>query len=276
MFQPSTGLTIAMGGDKGLKGEMTDFILEFRDGTMPTISTANLALGYSHADAAVTGNILASFTKGGATLTGTASTRQEANVTISRGSTNDTGTFVFATPAKTLVYTQVAGDSTSDILATSIATAINADTTLNKVVEAIAIIGAGVTESVLYLRAIYPGEPFVLTSATGSGGMTLTANAITANVRINTLHFDYPDAYGDVPQETAYTWLATGLVRGVATYLRIIEPGDDGTQSFTAKRIQGDISTAGAFLNLDPSTQIVVGQPLSITGFKIKFRKSVT
>jgi hypothetical protein len=260
----SSGFEASLNANKGVKKIFPDFLIKYYDGTPP-----------STADAAATGNCLAIFTKGGATLTGTASTLQEANVTVAKGSTNDIGTFVFGTPSKTLAYTQTAGDTTNDILCTSLAAAINADTTLNKVVEAIAVIGAGVTESVLYIRALYEGEPFVLTSATGSGGMTLTANAITANSRINSLHFDSPDANGDLTKEDAYTWLATGLVEGYATYFRIVKPADDGTLSTTQERIQGGISTTGAEINLQPSTLIVIGQPLSISEYTLSVSLAV-
>lgn len=273
----STGLAIDLNSGKGLKEALPDFIIEYRAGTPPTVSAALLAAGYSDADAAVTGDLLATFTKGGATLTGTASTRQTAYVVVTNGSTNDTITLTFTTPSKTLVYTQVAGDTTDDIIAASVAAAVNADTTLNKVVRAIAIGGAAVTESVVYLEALFPGEPFVLTvGATGGCSAVLTAG--TANNRINSLHFDYPDAYGDCYNEAAYTWLATGLpaTPTVATYFRVIAPDDDGTLSHTAKRIQGNLSTAGASINIQPSTTIVSGQPLSITEYIVNIAKSVS
>jgi hypothetical protein len=126
----------------------------------------------------------------------------------------------------------------------------------------------------VYIKALFPGEPFALTvGATGGCSAALTAG--TSNVRINSLHFDYPNTYGDVVNETAYTWLATGLVADTATYFRVVRPEDDGTLSFTAPRIQGNIATAGAEINLQPSCQIVVGQPLSITSYTVNIKKSV-
>jgi hypothetical protein len=260
----SSGFEKSVNAHKGVKEIFNDFVIKYYDGTPPTT-----------ADAAATGNLLATFTKGGATLTGTNSTRQEANITVVRGNTNDTCTLTFSTPAKELIYTQTAADTNSDQLATTLATAINADTTINKVVEAIAIIGAGVTEAVCYIRALYPGEPFVLDSSVGSGAITLTQNAITANSRINSLHFDSPNSDGDLVNEAAYTWLATGLVEGSATYFRIVKCDDTAALSTTQERIQGNISTAGAEINLQPSTQIVVGQPLSITLYTLSVNLAV-
>ena len=270
----STGLTIALNSNKGLKEAMNDFVIQYRSGTPPTVSAALLAAGYSDADAAVTGNLLATFTKGGAALVGTASTRQDAYVVVTNGSENDTITLTFTTPLTTLVYTQVAGDSTDDIITASLVAAINADTTINKVVTAYPILGTAITENAIYLQANFPGEPFALTvGATGGCSAVLTAG--TSNARINSLHFDYPDAYGDVSNEAAYTWLATGLVADTATYFRVITPDDDGTLSYTAKRIQGNISTSGAEINLQPSTAIVVDQPLSITDYTVSIKKTV-
>jgi hypothetical protein len=272
--QFSTGLAIGLNGSKGLKELMDDFVIKYYGGTPPTISAGDITLGYSHADAAATGNLLATFTKGGATLTGTASTRQDAYVVVTNGSTNDTVTLTFTVPSKTLVYTQVAGDSSDDIFTTSLATAINADSTLNKVVRAHPLIGASITENIVYLEAIFPGEPFALTvGATGDCSAVLTAGV--SNARINSLHFDYPNTYGDVSNEAAYTWNATGLVADTATYFRVVKPTDDGTLSHSQERIQGNIATAGAEINLQPSAQIVVGQPLSITSYKVSVKKSV-
>jgi hypothetical protein len=270
----STGLAIGINGNKGLKELMSDFIIHYYGGTPATTTQALRDAGYSDADAVVTSNPLATFTKGGATLTGTASTRQEAQVVVTAGSTNDTAIFTFSTPSKTLTYTQTAADTTADLLVTSIVAALNADTTINKVVEAIAVVGAAVTESIVLLRAIYPGEPFVVV-VTQTGTLSVTTTDVTANVRINSLHFDAPDAYGDIWNEAAYTWLATGLIADTATWFRVVKPDDDGTLSHTAPRIQGGISTAGAEINLQPSTAIVVDQPLSITSYKVNVKKSV-
>lgn len=271
----STGLAIALNGKQGLKEVFSDFLIKYYSGTPPTISTALKNAGYSDADAAATGTLLATFTKDGATLVGTASTRQEAHVVVTRGSTNDTVVLTFTTPAKVLTYTQTAADTTDDLLATSIAAAVNADSTLNVAVEAIAIVGASVTESIVYVRALYPGEPFVMdASATGGAGATRTA--ITANARINSLHFDAPDTYGDVSKEAAYDWEAVGVAAGTATYFRVVKPDDDGTLSYTAPRIQGNIATSGGEINLQPSTAIVVDQPLAITSYTVNVKKTVT
>jgi len=270
----STGLAIGINGNKGLKELMSDFVIKYYGGTPPTVSQALRDEGYSDADALATGNPLATFTKGGLTLTGTASTRQEAQVVVVRGATSDTAIFTFSTPAKTLTYTQTDADSTNDLLVTSIVAALNADTTINKVVEAIAVVGGAVTESIVLLRAIYPGEPFVVV-VTKTGTITVTTTDVTANVRINSLHFDAPDAYGDVSNEAAYTWLATGAIADIATYFRVVKPNDTGVLSHTEPRIQGNIATAGAEINLQPSTSIVVGQPLSITSYKVSVKKSV-
>ena len=270
----STRVAIGLASGKGIKDIFDDFIINMYSGTPPTTTQALRDAGYSDADAAVTGTLLATFTKAGATLTGTSSTKQDAYIVVTNGSTNDTATLTFTVPSKTLVYTQAAGDTTDDIFTASLVAAINADTTLNKVVTAYPILGAAITENAVYLQAKFPGEPFALTvGATGGCSAVLTAG--TSNVRINTLHFDYPDAYGDCNQEAAYTWLATGLAADTARYFRLVKPTDTGVLSHTEERLQGDIATSGAEINLQPSASIVVGQPLSITGYKVNIAKSV-
>ena len=260
----SSAFEMAVNADKGVKEVFSDFLIKVYDGTPPAT-----------ADAAKSGNLLAQFTKGGATLTGTASTRQEAQVVVVRGSTGDTAIFTFSTPSVVVTYAQVAGDSTDDLLVTSICAAINADTTANKVVEAIAVVGAAVTEAIVLLRARYPGEPFVVV-VTKTGTLAVTTTDITANARINTLHFDNPNADGDLVNEAAYTWNATGLVAGTATYFRVVQPTDTGVAvTITEPRIQGNIATAGAEINLQPSAQIVVGQPLTISEYKVSISRTV-
>jgi hypothetical protein len=261
----STGCRNGLAQGKGIKEMFEDAVLYGYDGSVPAT-----------ADVAPTGNLLFKLTKDGAALTAsTVSTRQEANVTCVKGSTNDTVTLICSTPSKTLVYTQVAGDSTNDILATSLATAINADATLSPVMEAIAIIGAGVTEAVLYLRARYAGEPFVITSITGSGGITTTLNDITANARINSLHLGTA-TLGYVEKETAYDWEGVGLIAGTCSYARFVHNNDLGTNNATDPRLQMNVATSGAALNLAGSTGIVVGGPVLVSSFKLNIKYLVS
>lgn len=265
----STGMVMGMASDQGIKEILDDFVIRVYGGVSQAPTTA---------DAAVTGTLLAEFSKDGAAITGTASTRQVDHVVVTRGSTNDTFSFIFTVPSKTLVYTQTAGDTTNDILATSMAAAINADTTLSPVVEAISVIGDAVTESIVYLRAKYRGEPYALT-VDKTGGGTIALTSVVANARINSLHL-YIDTNSNASKETAYTWLATGLAGEPsapisAVYYRAVKLTDTGTLSTTEPRVQGDVSTSGAELNLQPTTAIITGQPLGISTFSLPIKKTV-
>lgn len=56
---------------------------------------------------------------------------------------------------------------------------------------------------------------------------------------------------GVVTKPSGETWSGTAVATGSATFGRFVEAADTGAASTTAVRIQGDVATIGAFINLD-------------------------
>ncbi len=77
------------------------------------------------------------------------------------------------------------------------------------------------------------------------------------------LNWDATPVNGALMKDAAQAWSGTNAATGTATFFRIALPADTGTASSTAVRIQGDVATAGAALNLS-SLSLVSGAPLTL------------
>jgi hypothetical protein len=74
---------------------------------------------------------------------------------------------------------------------------------------------------------------------------------------------------GVLPKATAETWSGTVLANGTAGWFRIREASDAGTaSSTTAVRIDGNIATSGADMNLG-SLSLTLGAPFQLTSAQL-------
>ena len=79
------------------------------------------------------------------------------------------------------------------------------------------------------------------------GGATLL---VTIKNGASALTWDNP-AGGTISKPADETWSGTAVATNTATFGRFVVASDTGTLSTTAVRIQGDVATIGAFINLD-------------------------
>lgn len=79
------------------------------------------------------------------------------------------------------------------------------------------------------------------------GGATLL---VTIKNGASPLTWDNP-AGGIISKPADETWSGTAVATNAATFGRFVAAADTGTLSTTAVRIQGDVATIGAFINLD-------------------------
>lgn len=56
---------------------------------------------------------------------------------------------------------------------------------------------------------------------------------------------------GIISKPSGETWSGVAVADGVATFGRFVHAADTGAASTTAVRLQGDVATIGAFINLD-------------------------
>lgn len=93
---------------------------------------------------------------------------------------------------------------------------------------------------------IYAGTlPADADAAIGSATLLVTIkNGASA------LTWDNPAA-GIISKPAGETWSGTAVATGTAVFGRFVVAADTDALSTTAARIQGDVSTIGAFINLD-------------------------
>lgn len=113
---------------------------------------------------------------------------------------------------------------------------------------------------------IYGGT--VPASANASIGAATLLSEITVDGAGDTLSFE-DEAVGNVIEKSSSeTWEGENVATGVATFCRLELDSDDGTTSSVAVRIQGDVGTAGRFLNLS-STSLTVGATQTVDSLAI-------
>lgn len=79
------------------------------------------------------------------------------------------------------------------------------------------------------------------------GGATLL---VTIKNGASALTWDNP-AGGIISKPAGETWSGTAVATNTATFGRFVVAADTGAMSTAAVRIQGDVATIGAFINLD-------------------------
>lgn len=99
------------------------------------------------------------------------------------------------------------------------------------------------------------------------GGATLLCK-ITLNSTATGINFDTAAAAGVLAKAPAEIWSGVNAAGGSALWYRHVEAADDGSESTTAKRIQGSIGTSGADLNLS-NTTLTMGATQTIDNYSI-------
>ena len=112
---------------------------------------------------------------------------------------------------------------------------------------------------------IYSGTPPSSADDAISGDATVLVTILTDVA--GGLTFDAPVS-GTIAKAAAETWSSDVAVTGTATWYRHVANGDLDNASTTAPRIQGDVSTAGAALNLS-SVALVASSPQTIDYYTI-------
>jgi hypothetical protein len=110
---------------------------------------------------------------------------------------------------------------------------------------------------------IYSGPSPATADAAITGTLLCT---ISNNSTATGLTFETSASGGSVTKKLAEVWSGVNAATGTAGYYRFVTPTDDGTLSTTQYRLQGDIATAGAELNLS-SISLTAGATQTIDYF---------
>ena len=103
------------------------------------------------------------------------------------------------------------------------------------------------------------------TAASGTLLATIYSNNPTDTIGIS---FD-PPVLGTISKAVAETWAGTALATGTAGWYRLFEAGGNpAILSTTESRIDGNISTSGANMNMS-STTITVGTVQTVSTFDV-------
>lgn len=236
----STGLVNFMLNKGCLKKAFEDCVIEIFSGTAPAT-----------ADAA----------EGGATLlcklTKNAQQVDSDEVSISKQSMIE---ITVASTGNTVIVAINGVDYTYSVLA--------ADDDLRKVARKVALMLSGIPEvraialasgsadGKIAIQSRIAGLSFTIAKGGGGGGGTATwivTDNLIANSRSDALQFGTVSA-GKISKEAGQIWSGVNLANGVASWFRIVLPGDDGLASTTQLRIQGAIATSGAEINMNSTT----------------------
>ncbi len=112
---------------------------------------------------------------------------------------------------------------------------------------------------------IYSGTaPLTADAALGSTGTNTLLVTISDDGGAGGLTFEATPADGVLSKTIGQTWSGTVESSGLASFFRWVMTGDAGTASTTAVRMQGDVSTLNAELNLaNPNLADASDQPIN-------------
>lgn len=112
---------------------------------------------------------------------------------------------------------------------------------------------------------IYTGAAPATADAAVTGTLLCTISIASGGTGIN---FDTAASAGVLSKAPGETWSGVNAATGTASYYRHVAVGDDGTSSTTQVRLQGDIASAGAELNLS-STSLTSGATQTIDYYSV-------
>lgn len=246
----STGLRNFLTGEGSLRKAFEDAVIKIYSGVAP-----------SSPDDAASGVLLATITKAsGAVTAGDRSTPRRYKVNI--GSHGSGETFKLNVTADgvgptTYTYTNTPDAGDADAVAKGVARMIND-------IPQLRAVAAEAGTGNLYVQGNIDGLDFTL--ADGSGTGTLTVTSVEASARANTLQLGAPAA--GVISKNSDIWSGVAVATGTAGYFRVLTSLDTGVLSTTEVRMQGNISTSGAELNLS-NLNIVIGATQTIDTFEL-------
>lgn len=112
---------------------------------------------------------------------------------------------------------------------------------------------------------IYSGTPPASANAAlGSAGINTLLVTISDNAGADGLTFEATPADGVLSKTIGQTWKGVVASSGLATFFRWVMTGDDGLASTSAIRMQGDVATLNAELNLaNPNLVSTAEQPIN-------------
>lgn len=124
---------------------------------------------------------------------------------------------------------------------------------------------SGLMSGMVELRAYSGTAPATADAAIGSATLLAT---FTESAGGDPLQFDAASAADGILHKAAgQAWEAV-VSNGTPTFFRIVQQGDDGSASTTARRIQGSIGVVGADLNF-ASVTWTAGQTKTINAFAV-------
>jgi hypothetical protein len=253
----STGLVNFLAGGRSLRKAFDDAVLKIYRGVAPT-----------YADDAPTGTLLANITvSSGAVAATDRGTPRLYNMLV--GSNADGHTFIVDVTidgATIQSATVTAATDTATSLATKLARALND-------VSGLQAIATG-ADGYLYVQCEINGLALTLAKNTGSTG-TLTVNSVTSASRSNALQLGPPTL--GVITKNADTWSGVALATGTTGYYRLVRPNDgaDADTNYTDYRIQGNVSTSGAELNMS-NVNFVAGATQTIPTYTLTVPKTAS
>lgn len=101
------------------------------------------------------------------------------------------------------------------------------------------------------LIKIYSGSPPASADDAASGSLLCTISLNSTGTGVNMAS---TASSGVLAKSTSETWSGVVALSGAATYYRHVAASDTGAPSTTQARLQGEIATAGAELNLSSTT----------------------
>jgi len=246
----STGLRQYLLGGGCMREAFSDAILNIYSGPAPAT-----------ADLPATGVCLVPITTGSVDVTHDAvNTPEYFTITIAHANDiPDVGDTVKLLVDSVEFNLDALGSGTVETLAIRVATELNAQFPQ---LEAIPSHATGV----LYVRGKFAGVAVTLTDNSSGEGLTVTVVNGADAVPIATVKFATPS--GGVIAKTG-AWSGVVDYSGTAGYFRLVLTNDhDLDDSATAIRLQGNVSTSGAELNLS-NINLVAGATETISTFRL-------
>jgi hypothetical protein len=247
----STGLRNFLMGEGSLRKAFEDGILNIYSGAAP-----------AGADDAATGVLLAKITKAsGAVVAGERSTPQIGLITI--GSHNPGETFIVNVTVDGAGPTGYTFTNTPD--AGGVAeVAMKVAEMLNDIPQLCPV--ASGSDGNIFVMSRLAGLAFTIANGGGTGTISALTSEVKAASALNSLKLANPAS--GVIQKNSDVWSGVGLATGTAGYFRLVTTLDTGLLSTTELRIQGNVSTSGAELNLS-NINITLGATQTIDTFQL-------
>lgn len=241
-FKLSTALQNWMLDFSSLRKAFENAVIKIYSGTAPT-----------YANDAATGVLLCTISKASGTVSlDEEGTNKITQVTVTAPNTSTTVSL------GGVAFNVNALSATLSVINTAIALAEKINDTSY---DCVAV--ASGTDGILYVMSRIDGETFATV-----GTLNTSVSDKIAAVDSDTLSF-LSLAVAGVLSKNADTWSGVNVATGTAGYFRMVTSGDTGVLvTTTEKRLQGNISTSGAEMNLS-NLNLTLGATLTVDSFTI-------